>query len=153
MKAILTIAALAAGIATSANAAQHVWTVSQIHRHAWQLHGKVIIVRGWLPKCQRLDCSLFDSKLDADRFYDNPSAHPLLGIGADRQFDSSVAGKLPAEILLRAKVDATCIAPKNRVDRNGNQLITVCVDRVNELQPIQLIRLQSAAGKSAKVGK
>ena len=54
---------------------------------------------------------------------------------------------------LRAKVDATCIDPKDRTDAKGNRLITFCVDRVNELQPVRLIKIQPAADKAVRVRK
>ncbi|MGE5563921.1 MAG: hypothetical protein ACM3ZV_11560 [Bacillota bacterium] len=150
MKAGLAAALMLAGFAAPVHAAGRVWTVAEIHRQAWQLNGKVIELRGWLPKCERLDCSLFGSKLDAEEFGRNPAGHPLLEIAPDATFDASVRERLPAQVLLRAKIDATCIDPKNRTDSRANQLITVCADRVHELNEVKLIEIQPAAGDAAR---
>ena len=146
---ILSLALLAAPV----GAPERTWTVDEVHQHAWELNGRIVDVQGWLPKCQGIDCTLFASKGDADGFLRATRKPLLLEIGSNSKFDLLVANKLPAHILLRAKVDATCIDPKDRTDRKGNRLILICVDRVNELQPIQLIKIQPAAEKSAKVGK
>jgi hypothetical protein len=144
MRPILTTVMAIAGSAALAKATGALWTVDQVHRHAWELHGKVITVRGWLPRCQRLDCSLFNSKLDAEKFAEDTSAHPLLEIASDPVFNATVVGKLPAEIVLRAKVDATCIEPKS-VKMNGQRVITVCGDRTHDLTPLKIIELKPVA--------
>jgi hypothetical protein len=126
------------------NTGGRIWTVDEVHRYAWELHGKITDIRGWLPKCKAIDCTLFASKSDAQAFWKVRSKPRLLEIGPSRQFDSFVAGKLPAEIVLRAKVDATCIEPRT-VIRNGQKLIMICVDRVNELTPVKIIKLEPTA--------
>jgi hypothetical protein len=153
MKMLIAASFMVGTLATPIAAADRIWTVDEVAQHAWQLNGQIINVRGWLQECRKIDCSLFGSKADALGFSSAPLKHPLLEIGSSSDFDSMVANKLPAEILLRAKVDATCIDPKDRTDAKGNRLITFCVDRVNELQPVRLIKIQPAADKAVRVRK
>jgi hypothetical protein len=153
MRVMLAILLAIFDLANPAAGTARIWSVNDVVRHAKELHGKEITIRGWLPNCRGRDCSLFNSKVDAEMFRDGSDQVVLLSIGHEPRFDAAVKEAVPAQIVLKARVNATCIHPDVTTDEKGNQVITICADRVDDLQPIELIRLQPAAGKSAKAGK
>jgi hypothetical protein len=122
-----------------------VWGVNEVDAHASELDGKTIRIRGWLPRCGGLDCSLYESKFDADTFLEQPGGKHLLSIGADPKFDAAVRPKLPANIVLEAKLNSECLNPRMRKNPDGTQYITICADRTDDLKPIRLIKIQPAA--------
>jgi hypothetical protein len=97
-----------------------------IARHR-ELNGRQVIVRGWLDRCRTLSCGLFASRKAAviHRYGDD-----MLSIGWSKAFDRELLNRGPVEILLRARVNDTCMRPE-----------IICLDRADELQPIKILRV------------
>jgi hypothetical protein len=96
-----------------------------------ELHdGREIVVTGWIDRCERLSCSLFDSKAEARKEW----PRYWLSIGAKAWFDDFAGDRAPARITLRARFDARCVTDPRE------DLIAVCADRSNSLNPIAIVR-------------
>ena len=109
------------------------------------LDGKVVTVRGWLGQCGGYDCGLFAS-LDDARIVergDHESGEWLaamdrrLGIGPNDSFDAMASMMQFQEVIVRGKVDATCITGR---DPDHPNFGFMCFDRASDIEP-QSIRL------------
>ena len=123
MRGLSLTLSLALGACVTAQPAQ-VATISQLTSNLAAFDGQVVLVHGWLDECEDLSCGLFASKSEAEERQYGPQ---MLSIGSTVSFDDKAVGKGPAEVLLKARVDATC----RRED-------IVCMDRASELRPISI---------------
>jgi hypothetical protein len=135
---------LLAGCVTPPSSTEHVWTVDQAFQHAAKLDGRTILVRGWLPRCGGLDCTLYSSKTAADRFWENRGHNRILSIGAAPEFDRVIRSQVPAEIVLRARVNADCLRKNEIRNPDGTIDIILCADRTDDLIPLQIISVRRA---------
>lgn len=108
-------------------------TVLQVLENREKLDGKLVTVRGWLPRCEGYDCLLYDSQEAAEADLSDKRSHRYLGIGDSPEFDKNVAGQLPAFVVLRAKFDAECVEPSG----------WICLDRVADLTQVKILKLDS----------
>jgi hypothetical protein len=149
MRLLLLVAVLLCGCATQSRDQTRVLSVKEVNAHASELDGKTIRIRGWLPRCGGRDCSLYESKLDADTFLEGRARVRLLSIGYDPKFDAAVRPNLPATIVLEAQLNADCLNPRMKKSPDGTQYITICADRADDLKPIRLINIQPAAPRGS----
>ena len=133
-----------AGCATAPTASNQPLQVTDIIEHARQLDGEEILVRGWLSTCVPTACTVWLSKMAKERW--NPSVPmPALSIARDVHFDLAVAKKLPATVVLKARVNAKCLEARQRAHTGRTEDIVECIQhRPTELIPVRLIELTPA---------
>ncbi len=97
--------------------------VDLIKKNVESLHGKVLVVEGWLGECEGLICSIYptrDSTL-------GPYKHSV-PIGFDEKFDRLAKPLQYRRVILTAQVDKTCSTGK-----------VICLDRAGTLRPIDIV--------------
>ncbi|HEY5722898.1 MAG TPA: hypothetical protein VIT45_11310 [Allosphingosinicella sp.] len=120
-----------------------VWSVRQVMDNSEAVEGKVIDIRGWVQRCERLGCGLYDSREEYRRSQD-PDRGPgpgdpeglgfHLSIGTSAWFDEEAALNAPSYVIMTARVDGRCMNdPKHGT-------IALCIDRSGTLEPIRIIR-------------
>jgi len=114
-------ALLLAACATPRFTADQIFTPNQIQQRAQELDGKTVAVRGWLPFCEPSACTLFETKDAWDNFQLNTTT--MLSIARDARFDASVRSRIPAEVVIRARVHAVCIDPEINKSRGSDQFL------------------------------
>jgi len=100
----------------SAGGAGHPATVSEVISGQAELDGKVIYVQGFVLRCEQLGCALRDNS--------DKSVHAKsLSFGASEDFDTEIQEFLGKRVIVRAKLNATCLRKR-----------MICLDRANELE-------------------
>jgi hypothetical protein len=106
-------------------------SVRQVLADQHKLDGQTVLVRGWMIACRTMWCRLTQSPGDPGRLPEGPYQ---LSVGGDDAFQRDADSTAPAEIILKAKVDASC----RQVP--GEEAIPVCADGT-DLQPIEIVRV------------
>jgi hypothetical protein len=104
-------------------------TVREVVENAQTLDGEVVVVSGWIERCHRISCGIFESADEVDR--DFPY---YLSIGSSRWFDAFAQRAGPTHVVLRARLRSRCISDP------ATRIIAACADRPGTLEPIALIR-------------
>lgn len=95
-------------------------TIEDIRRDPRRWDGQWVQVEGWVHRCSQLDCALSE----------RPANQGMsLGFGGDQGFDHWMSAHLPAQVIVVARVDSTC-------------LINICTDRTAVLRDphVQTVR-------------
>lgn len=146
MRAILVLAAVLSALATSACASEK-WggeaTVAEVVENIHRWDGQIYVVRGWLGKCEGLNCMLHATEEDAqtvssDILNDDWQAamDRSLSVASIGDFDERAAPYQFQEVKITALVNAECRG------WNGG-----CLDRAPDLVPfsIEPLSLESKA--------
>jgi hypothetical protein len=99
-------------------------TVRDVAGDIHRFDGRVVTIRGWLDECKQLSCGLFQTREEATA---HQYGNHMLSIGSTKSFDRQALDRGPAEVILRARVDAACRDPE-----------VVCMDRASELVPVSV---------------
>lgn len=130
----LLMLALIALVASPATMAQepNVMSVDEVLKHHDVLDGKLIRVRGWLTLCESLSCQISAK----------PSKKsPYLSIGSSNAFDENAARLVGTVVVVEAVLDTRCLRSRIGANRAKEEMV-ICLDRADELQNPQFIRLQ-----------
>ena len=98
-------------------------TVNQVTDHIREFDGRVVRIKGWLEQCRGIECVL------------RGRDHATLSI-AKGPFDRQLDEDAPADVVLLAKVDATCYSGRE-----------ICLDRTPDLQVIKVERVYPATSR------
>jgi hypothetical protein len=105
-----------------------------VARHG-ELNGRVVRVKGWLGTCQGLSCSLYETLAGARG---QGAEAGWLSIGSSVAFDRRARRLRHKRIVLEARLHAVCFN-----DPTPPGIVEVCADRVEQLQPIRIVRILS----------
>ena len=95
---------------------------------------KTVTVRGWMGACDPLGCFLHSTVAGAKRRTLDADRRTWLSIGSvGHAFDDQAIRLRGQAVLLRGRFNGTCLASHEALSSTG--AITVCADRVPELQP------------------
>ena len=106
-------------------------TVRELMENAERYDGRIVTVSGWVETCERLSCSLFQSRREALQRR-SPLYH--LSIGSSPWFDAFARRSAPTRVTLRARFSARCVTDPR------DDVIAICADRVRSLDPIGIVR-------------
>jgi hypothetical protein len=108
-----------------AGSTERALSVKHVVENAQALDGQEILVTGWIEYCHRLSCPLFHSAAEVENDWSY-----YLSIGGSRWFDAFARRHAPTRVTLRARLNDQCIT------NPATQIIAVCADRSNTLEPI-----------------
>lgn len=95
-------------------------TIEEIRRDPRRWEGKWVQFEGWMHRCNSLDCVVSEQPRNQGMY---------LGFAAAESFDRWVKPLLPAQVVVVARVDATC-------------LVGVCTDRSPDLRDPYVMTLR-----------
>lgn len=124
---ILAIAALLAGCASTDSGSP--MSITELQLRQRELHGQVVLVRGYLVACRGRWCRLSASPDETGQL---PAGSKSLSVGGGDAFEAAASMISPAEILLKARVGGSAI-----LDPDSGSVRADCCD----LEAIEIARV------------
>jgi hypothetical protein len=112
--------------------------VETMQENAVSWDGQIVIVDGWLGKCQGYECQIFVSQAAAMANPETRSRESSLPIGASDKFDREAESFQFSRVLLKARINKLCV-------------VEDCKDRADVLQPISITKWAAQSASSKKV--
>lgn len=112
--------------------------VETVQTNAIGWDGQIVIVDGWLGKCQGDECQIFKDQASAMASLDAYSNENGLPIGASDKFDQQAEKLQFSRVLLNARINKLCV-------------VEDCKDRADVLQPISIMKWTAQSASSKKV--
>ncbi len=113
-------------------------TVETVRSNAVEWDGQIVVVDGWLGKCQGYECQIFVNQAAAMAEPQPLSRESSLPIGASDKFDQQAEKLQFSRVLLKARINKLCV-------------VEDCKDRADVLQPISITKWTAQSASSKKV--